>query len=100
MTMTPSEIAPYHHLWASVLAAVIADYRALLQAAARRERMASIDGKRRLIASYQAELAHARAYFTSADAHRVAAMAGTELHVDRVMAYLTDGLDVQQEAAA
>ena len=93
MSMTPSEIAPYHHLWASVLAAVIQDYRALLQAAARRERMASIDGKRRMIASYPAELAHARAYFTSADARRIAALAGKELHVERVMDYLTDGLE-------
>ena len=90
--MTEAEIAPYRHLWASVLTMALREYRALLVAASRRSRFASRDGKDLMVASFAAELAHARGYFDSADARKVAALAGTEIRIDRIMSYLTDGL--------
>ena len=90
--MTELEIAPYRHLWASVLTMALREYRALLVAASRRSRFASRDGKDLMVASFAAELAHARGYFDSADARKVAALAGTEIRIDRIMSYLTDGL--------
>ncbi|MFC3628229.1 hypothetical protein ACFOM8_02080 [Paracoccus angustae] len=92
MTMTEAEIAPYRHLWASVLTMALREYRALLVAASRRSRFASKNGRDMMTSSYAAELAHARGYFDSADARKVAALAGTEIRIDRIMSYLTDGL--------
>lgn len=97
--MTEVELAPYRHLWASVLEAAVKHHHRAIRAAKRGScSIKALDGGESLIGSYEAEVTAARAYFTGYGAV-IADRAGMQIRIDRLMAYLTDEAGSQQVSA-